>query len=216
LSFTPAVAQGNAWTECRRAIAAAEAGSGTPPGLLGAIALVESGRSDPGTGRIAPWPWTWNVEGEGHVAPSREAAIAEVSALQARGQRSVDIGCMQVNLLHHPTAFSNLAEAFDPTANVRYAVQFLKELRARTGNWAEAVANYHSGEQERGLVYQRRVALARLGAAWASGGTVPLPIKASAGLCAPGLHPALVIRHSAARVARAATWPRLVCRRAGK
>jgi len=214
LPFTPAVAEDNAWTACRQAIAAAEPGSGVPPGLLGAIALVESGRSDPRTGRIAPWPWTWNVEGEGHTAPTREAAVAAVSALLARGQRSIDIGCMQVNLLHHPTAFPRLEEAFDPAANIRYATAFLKELRVRTGDWAQAVANYHSGEAERGLAYHRRVLLARLGAAWATGGTVPLPVKASAGLCAPGLRPAMAIRRSAARVARAAaTWPRLVCRR---
>ena len=140
--------------------------------------------------------------------------MSEVAALLARGQRSVDIGCMQVNLLHHPTAFPTLEEAFEPAANVRYSIAFLKELRARTGNWAQAVASYHSGEIERGLAYHRRVVLARLGAAWANGGTVPLPAKASAGLCAPGLRPAMVIRRSVARVVRAgATWPRMVCRR---
>jgi soluble lytic murein transglycosylase-like protein len=217
IPFTPVVAEESAWTACRRAIATAEPGSGVPAGLLGAIALVESGRSDPRSGRVEPWPWTWNVEGEGHTAPTREAAVAEVSALLAQGRRSIDVGCMQVNLLYHPTAFPKLEEAFDPMVNVRYAASFLKELQARTGNWAQAVANYHSGEAEHGLAYQRQVLLARLGAAWASGGTVPLPAKVSVGLCAPGLRPAMAIRRSAARVGRAAAaWPRLVCRRVAK
>jgi soluble lytic murein transglycosylase-like protein len=211
LPRAPAAAQDATWTACRRAIAAAEPGSGLPPGLLTAIALVESGRSDERSGRIEPWPWSWNAGGESHAAPTREAAVQEVSALLARGQRSVDVGCMQVNLLHHPDAFHGLEEAFDPAANIRYAVAFLKELRARTGNWAEAIANYHSAETERGLAYHRQVVLARLGAAWAGGGTVPLPAKAAAGLCAPGLHPALALRRGTARAA--AVRPRLVCRR---
>jgi len=212
LPHAPAAAQDSAWTACRRAIAAAEPGSGLPPGLLTAIALVESGRSDPHSGRIEPWPWSWNAGGEGQTAPTREAAVREVSALLARGQRSVDVGCMQVNLLHHPDAFRGLEEAFDPPTNIRFAIAFLKELRARTGNWAEAIANYHSGEAGRGLAYHRRVVLARLGAAWAGGGTVPLPAGAGAGLCAPGLHPAMVLRRGTARAAP--VRPRMVCRRA--
>jgi Transglycosylase SLT domain len=202
------------WSACRRAIAAAEPGSGLPPGLLAAIALVETGRAEPRSGRVEPWPWSWNAEGEGRAAPSREAAVAEVAALQARGVRSVDVGCMQVNLHHHPQAFARLEEGFDPAVNVRYAVRFLKELHARTGNWAAAVAQYHSGEAERGLAYHRRVVLARLGAAWGSGGVVPLPGAAGGGLCAPGLAPALAISAPVARRSAAAR-PRLVCRRVG-
>jgi hypothetical protein len=217
LACHPAAAQDPGWTACRQAIAAAEPGSGIPPGLLGAIALVETGRRDPHSGRIEPWPWSWNAEGEGGTAPTREAAVAAVAALQARGIRSIDIGCMQVNLLHHPNAFAGLEEGFDPARNLRYAIGFLRELRARTGDWGQAVANYHSGEAGRGLAYHRRVLLARLGAAWMTGGTVPLPAGTAAGLCAPGLSPAMVLRGSAARRAGpAAARPRILCRRAGR
>lgn len=205
----PAAAQEEPWTACRRAIAAAEPGSGLPPGLLLAIALVEAGRSDPRTGRLEPWPWSWNVEGEPGFAATRQAAVAEVQALLAAGRRSVDIGCMQVNLRHHPDAFRGPEEGFDPATNIRYAIGFLKALRARSGDWAGAIAAYHSGDDERGLAYHRRVALARLGAAWGAGGTVPLPARVTAGLCAPGLRPALVI----ARPRAGATRPRLTCRR---
>jgi hypothetical protein len=194
-TFAPARAQGAAedWTACRRAIAAVEPGSGIPPGLLGAIGLVEAGRAAP-NGRPEPWPWTWNAEGEGHTAPTKAAAIAAVAALQARGIRSIDIGCMQVNLFHHPDAFANLDQAFDPQANVRYAARFLTRLRAAAPDWGEAIGRYHSGEPERGAAYNRRVALARLGAAWGRGGTVPLPpMRSLTGLCAPGRQPALLI-----------------------
>ncbi|MCB4822404.1 transglycosylase SLT domain-containing protein [Roseicella aerolata] len=209
LAAGPALAQGPAaedpWTACRRAIAAAEPRSGLPPGLLLAIALVESGRSDPRTGRFEPWPWSLNVEGEGRVLDSRAAAAAEVAALQAAGRRSIDIGCMQVNLLHHPDAFPDPQAGFEPAANIRYAITFLRALHGRFGNWAEAIANYHSGDAGRGAGYHRRIMLARLGAAWAAGGGT-VPIAAAKGLCAPGLRPAL-------KVARHAPRPRIACQR---
>ncbi len=201
-----AQAQEDPWLACRRAILAAERGSGLPPGLLLAIALVETGRGDLRSGRFEPWPWSWNAEGEGHVEPTREAAVAAVSGLLARGQRSVDIGCMQVNLLYHPEAFRSVAEGFDPATNTRYAVRFLQELRARTGNWADSIAQYHSGDPERGAGYQRRVVLARLGAALANGGSVPLSARSLAGLCAAGRQPALVVKRGGGGVR-----PRLAC-----
>ena len=190
----PARAQeGGDWSACREAIAAVEPGLGIPAGLLGAIALVEAGRASP-SGRPEPWPWSWNAEGEGGTAPSKAAAIAAVAALQARGVRSIDVGCMQVNLLHHPDAFPGLEAAFDPLTNARYAARFLGRLRAGSPDWGEAIGRYHSGEPERGAAYSRRVALARLGAAWGRGGSVPLPMmRGLAGLCAPGLQPALLI-----------------------
>jgi hypothetical protein len=201
----PGTATDDPWTACRRAILAAEPRSGLPRGLLLAIALVESGRSDPRSGRFEPWPWALNVEGEGRAPPSLAAATAEVAALQDAGRRSIDIGCMQVNLLHHPGAFPDVATGLRPEANIRYAILFLTSLHARFGNWADAIANYHSADAERGATYHRRVVLARLGAAWgAGGGTVP--IAAAAGLCAPGLRPVMKIRPRATR-------PTLACQR---
>jgi soluble lytic murein transglycosylase-like protein len=211
---SPASAPGPA--PCRIAIAAVEPGSGLPPGLLLAIALVESGRADPARGgRLEPWPWAYNLEGEGRFPATRAAAVAEVAALRESGRRSIDVGCMQINLLHHPGAFRDLDQAFEPEANVRYAARFLRDLHARFGgNWAAAIANYHSGEMERGLLYHRRIALARIGVAVAAGGPIPLPAAAGQGLCAPGLAPMLTVRRTAARAARAART-QIVCRRPG-
>lgn len=147
---------------CRAAIAIAEREAGIPAGLLQAIGRVESGRRDPDSGRFAPWPWTINAEGRGMFFPTREAAIAEVRQLQAAGVRSIDIGCMQVNLRHHPDAFATLEQAFDPVANARYGARFLTELQAARQDWGRAAAHYHSQTPDRAEAYRARVA-----AAWA-------------------------------------------------
>jgi len=142
---------------CRAAIAAAEREAGLPPRLLSAIARVESGRRDPTTGAFHPWPWTINAEGRGSFFPSKAAAIAAVRELQAQGVRSIDVGCMQVNLRHHPQAFSSLEEAFDPLANARYAARFLGELQATRGDWMRAAAHYHSQTPDLAEAYRARV-----------------------------------------------------------
>ena len=141
---------------CEAAIGAARPNA-MPAMLLPAIARVESGRADPASGRTRPWPWTINVEGVGSFFDSKAEVVAAVQAFQAKGVRSIDVGCMQVNLLHHPTAFPDLEAAFDPPTNAAYAVRFLGALYAQTKDWNLATAMYHSQTQERGEDYQRRV-----------------------------------------------------------
>jgi hypothetical protein len=142
---------------CRAAIAEAERGANLPRGLLQAIGRVESGRRDPETGQFAPWPWTINAEGEGKYFPTREAAIAHVRQLQARGVRIIDVGCMQVNLHHHPNAFASLEQAFDPLINARYAARFLTELNGGRADWRQAAGHYHSQTPERAGPYREKV-----------------------------------------------------------
>ncbi len=143
--------------QCRAAIRAAERAAGIPRQLMAAIGRVESGRREP-DGRINPWPWSINAEGVDHVFDTKAEAIAAVRALQAQGVRSIDVGCMQVNLLHHPDAFPTLEQAFDPMANAAYAARFLLQLHEETGAWPTATAWYHSATPDLGADYQRRVA----------------------------------------------------------
>lgn len=158
LAALPARAEpGVPYAACEAAIAAAQKGPRIPDTLMPAISRVESGRLDPVTRQVRAWPWTINVEGAGFFFDSKEQAIAAVRALQARGVRSIDVGCMQVNLMYHPTAFPTLDEAFEPAANARYAARFLSALHRQTGDWSLAVANYHSANADRGEDYQRRV-----------------------------------------------------------
>lgn len=143
---------------CRAAITAAEAEFNIPDRLLLGIGRVESGRRDPQTGSFDPWPWTINAEGRGSFFPSREAAVEAVRALQASGMRSIDVGCMQINLRHHPNAFASLEEAFDPQAGARYAARFLTSLQQRAGDWTMAAGHYHSHTPEFAERYRARLA----------------------------------------------------------
>jgi hypothetical protein len=151
----PAVSEGGAL--CLPAIAAAERAEGIPAGLLRGIALVESGRADPSSGRPVPWPWTINAAGAGRYFASKQEAVLATRALLDAGVRSIDVGCGQVNLLHHPTAFASLEAAFDPSGNAAYAARFLRSLRASTGSWPQAAAAYHSRTPELGHGYAQRV-----------------------------------------------------------
>lgn len=159
--WTPAtLAQGRHPTpfeQCRTAIQAAEKAAAIPDQLLAAIAHVETGRRDPTTGLTSPWPWTINADGQGYVFNTEAEAIAAVKALQGQGVRSIDVGCLQVNLMHHPDAFPNLEAAFDPATNARYAARFLNQLYSQTGDWTKAAANYHSANPGLGADYQRKV-----------------------------------------------------------
>ncbi len=152
----PAVAAGPG-EMCRQAIAAAESAQGIPPNLLQAIGLVESGRPVAGSGRSLPWPWTVDFNGRGAFFPDKPTAIRAVAAAQAAGMRSIDVGCLQVNLMHHPHAFADLEQAFDPVANARYAAGFLHLLYDQTHDWQAAAAAYHSQTPALAGPYRARV-----------------------------------------------------------
>lgn len=139
---------------CETAITTAEYAGRLPPRLLEAIGLTETGRADAGSGRVRPWPWTINAEGEGQFFQTKQQAVGAVRALQARGVRSIDVGCLQVNLMYHPTAFKTLDDAFDPRVNAAYAAQFLNALYAERRDWAHAIAAYHSETPSLGVAYR--------------------------------------------------------------
>jgi hypothetical protein len=126
-----------------------------PHGLLQAVALAESAR--PGQGGSQPWPWTVRSGAEGFYLPSKEAALDKVRELRAAGRSNIDVGCMQINLGYHATAFASVEDAFDPVSNVAYGASFLKRLRQETRSWATATGRYHSADRERSEAYRARV-----------------------------------------------------------
>ena len=80
-----------------------------------------------------------------------------MQAARAEGVQSIDVGCMQVNLMYRPEAFASLNQAFDPKTNAVYAADFLNRLFIKTGNWSKAIAAYHSQTHGANGDYAQRV-----------------------------------------------------------
>jgi hypothetical protein len=136
---------------CLQKIRGEERAHRIPSGLLAAIGFTESGRTV--TGKRSVWPWTVNAEGEGHFFESKAEAVTFVEGKLADGVESIDVGCMQINLKHHPEAFASLEDAFDPAINVAYGADFLKSLHDQANGWMAAARRYHSATPEKGQAY---------------------------------------------------------------
>ncbi|MBE6443908.1 MAG: lytic transglycosylase domain-containing protein [Alphaproteobacteria bacterium] len=126
--------------------------------LLTTITNVESGRWNQKKQRNIAWPWTINAQGKGRFFATKQQAIAEVRRLQAQGVKSIDVGCMQINLAYHPDAFENLEEAFNPYKNVEYGAKFLTKLYKQKGNdWNKAATAYHSNLPQKAKKYAHKL-----------------------------------------------------------
>lgn len=126
--------------------------------LLSTISNIESGQWDSTLQVRTAWPWTINAQGKGMYFQTKEEAVEKVKELQAKGVKSIDVGCMQVNMVFHGDAFENIEDAFDPYKNVEYAAKFLKRLYNKTDDdWMKAASHYHSKQPKKALAYKRKV-----------------------------------------------------------
>ena len=137
-----------------------------------AISLTETGRKR--QGRFRPWPWTVNMEGAGRWFESREEALSYAKEEFARGVRSFDIGCFQINHRWHGQHFASIEEMFDPTANAIYAAQFLRTLYLEQGSWEAAAGAYHSRTPEFAERYAARFARFRSAFIGEEGDEIPV------------------------------------------
>ena len=176
MTLTLPDAQARAPGEICDAAAALAAGSSNVPvdGLL-AITRTETGRRR--DGKLEPWPWTVNMEGKGVWFETREEALAYVEKHHARGARSFDIGCFQINFRWHGAGFASLDEMFDPAANARYAARFLSELYAESGDWSVAAGMFHSRTASLAETYRARFDRFRTARA---GTPAPAPLRSLA------------------------------------
>lgn len=139
---------------CDSAARVASAESDVPLDVLRAISLTETGRQ--ADGAFLPWPWTVNMEGVGKWFDTVPKAQAYVDRHFARGARSFDVGCFQINYRWHGHAFDSIEDMFDPVTNARYAARFLGELYAELGDWSRAAGAYHSRTPKYARKYQAR------------------------------------------------------------
>tara|TARA_A100001037_G_scaffold277124_1_gene276899 strand:- start:2114 stop:2644 length:531 start_codon:yes stop_codon:yes gene_type:complete len=94
---------------------------------------------------------------DGRFFPTKTAAIEHVRSLKAIGIRNIDVGCMQINLLHHPNAFDDLETAFNPSANATYDARFLNKLFGAHKSWSEAIRRYRSSTAKFHRPYHAKV-----------------------------------------------------------
>lgn len=147
----------NKWDICPSAVQAAEAKAAVPKHLLSAISRAESGRWHPRKQVNIAWPWTVTANGKGRFFDSKAEALAETEILLTQGVRNIDVGCMQINLMHHGNAFETLSTAFDPTANAKYGAEYLRAMYAKTKDWRKAAARYHSATPKQAAKYRAKV-----------------------------------------------------------
>lgn len=151
-----ALAQDGDAAMCNVAAVQASQEAGMPSEVLLALTLVETGRS--ADGKFLPWPWTVNMEGKGYWFDTRAEAVAFVTDAYAKGARSFDVGCFQINHRWHGEAFTSFEQMFDPLDNAKYAAKFMGELYAERASWEWAAGAYHSRNEEFAGKYRARYA----------------------------------------------------------
>ena len=139
---------------CERAIVLGSQRSGVPQEVLHAISLTETGRRD--GGRLRPWPWAINREGQGHWFRTRDEALAFARQSIAEGRHSFDVGCFQINYHWHGANFPSVEAMFDPEAGAAYAARYLQDLYTESGSWSRAAGSYHSRTPQYAKVYRAR------------------------------------------------------------
>ncbi|MEO0387368.1 MAG: lytic transglycosylase domain-containing protein [Pseudomonadota bacterium] len=155
---------------CEAAGAYAARAHGVPETVMRAIALTETGRIMDGHNR--PWPWTVNMEGTGKWFATRDEALAYVKAHHAKGARSFDVGCFQINFRWHGSAFASIEQMFDPRENALYASRFLRSLFAESQSWITSAGAYHSRTPKFATRYSKRFERILAGL---TGGAAPPP-----------------------------------------
>ena len=139
----PLWASGQSTAElCKHAATRAAAREGVPLSVMTAIMLGESGRRHDGA--VSAWPWTVNMQGTGVWFDDRSQALAYIAQHHARGARSYDVGCFQINWRWHADNFASIEQMIDPQANAIYAARFLSALYQELGDWSRAAGAYHS------------------------------------------------------------------------
>jgi hypothetical protein len=67
-----------------------------------------------------------------------------VASKLRQGIKNIDVGCNQINLMHHGKNFPTLTHAFDPHTNTRFAAKFLQTNYDEAKSWVKAAGWYHS------------------------------------------------------------------------
>ncbi|MEE9493606.1 MAG: hypothetical protein V3W04_09555 [Gammaproteobacteria bacterium] len=113
-----------------------------PGGLLYALARAESGKSTHQS--FEPWPWTLNIEGQGHYYENRDTMFDALMQAITQG-RQVDIGLTQLNWHWKYDRLISPWQATDPVFNLKTACNIVREHydNAPEKGWFHATGKYH-------------------------------------------------------------------------
>lgn len=132
---------------CREHINREEKSKGIEPGLLEAIAQIESKLS----------PLSVNASGRAHSFQTVNEAVCFIKRKQSEGCKNISVGPMQLHIPSHRRNFKSIEEMFDPHRNISYAAKLLNRLIQKTGSTEEAVKLYHSDKPYASENYKNRV-----------------------------------------------------------
>lgn len=123
---------------------------GVDPYILYSIALVES-RKRSTDGLFRPSPWAIMENGPTPVSHyPKDLTEAKLLLRQLLSKtRNLDVGMMQVNLLHHGHRVENPEDLFDLHTNIRVGGQILEEaIKSSPGDLIKGVGRYHHWKDE--------------------------------------------------------------------
>ncbi|WP_445368191.1 transglycosylase SLT domain-containing protein [Methylomonas sp. BW4-1] len=132
------------------------------PYVLYAVALVES-RKDDAQNQSKPWPWAINHAGKAIIPKSKQEAVNALNQLLESGERSVDVGMMQVNLRWHGHRVAKPENLLDPRTNLDVGASLLAEaMQSAPENRALGVGRYYSWKNRQAAIEygQKVIALA--------------------------------------------------------
>lgn len=137
ITAIPAFALNNQ-RNCRDLILEAEKRNNIPTGLLLAVAMTESGMKG------QPNPLALNIAGRSYFGDSIENVARIVQSNLNRGIKSIDVGCMQINLKYHGNRFPSFHSLLNNDTNVAYGAWYLSSNASKRGSWFEGVMDYHN------------------------------------------------------------------------
>ena len=132
---------------CREHIDREEKLKGIEPGLLEAIAQIESQLS----------PLSVNAEGRGYSFRTVAEAVVFIKGKQNQGCKNISVGPMQLHIPSHGHHFRSIEEMLDPHQNISYAANLLNRLKRKTGSMEKAIKLYHSENPHFSENYKNRV-----------------------------------------------------------
>ncbi len=128
-----------------------------PRDTLHSISLQETGKAHPIHKKHIVCPWVVNSEGQSFYFNTKAEAVGFIKSELKKGKKSIDVGCMQVNLKHHGHNFRSIEHALEPRINIDFAAKFLRQKFDQLGSWHKAIAHYHSATPQFGEKYSKSV-----------------------------------------------------------